>query len=144
MIECLALIASICINESAEIQVVYGAGWSGATISTSTSMITSEYAGDTINYASRNDMDKVCDRVCIIYSQQCAEELSSYRCVIYFSRDIHEPLRRLTIESKTPSLLASIKGSAKLCLDGRCFLLSELATTPRGAFPPFQRQRRPQ
>lgn len=141
MFECLALIASICINESTDAQVVHGAGWSGATIRTSISVITSEYAGDTVNYVSKNDMDKVCDRVCVIYSQQCAQEISSYRCVIYFSHDIHKPLRRLTIESKTPSLLASAKSSARLCVDGRCFILSELATTPRGAFPPFQRQR---
>lgn len=140
MLDCLALVASICINQSAQIEVVREAGWVGAAIILTTGKITIESSGDAIDYASRKDVVERCAKSCFIYSQECDSDVGTLRCVIYFASDYSKRMRRLVIESATEEKLSETKASAKLCLE-ECHELSSLSRYPVGAFPPFRRSR---
>ena len=100
---CLAIIASICLNGSAEIELVRGWPWSGARITAANVTIASTLGTDNRQVPDDSQMEKLCATgKCFRYSRHCSVIMEETHCKYYYASDMSPYLRE--IEMTGPSM----------------------------------------
>lgn len=136
MFDCLALVAAICLNETAMIEVDRSGGGTSAVIDIRRGRIVSQISSDNLLIADREKMFEYCSRECFHYSQKCDIIERRYVCDIYYIEKGKSYVKILTISGPGEAVVNEIKGAIKLCVGGDCQKLSAFEVEPRGAFPP--------
>ena len=86
MFQCLAVVAAICIHNSAVIEVVANASWSGARIAIRSTRITSVISSDVMIFPDRRRMNSYCHgSICIYYHMYCSMLPSGYTCRLTYT-----------------------------------------------------------
>lgn len=140
MIECLALIAAICLNQTAEVELRRDGSGTGAYIKLRDGEIISEIASDVLISPDRKLMHKVCRSECLYHAQNCSENSSGSTCIIYYLNTGDVYLKRIELSAKSAKDIQSIKRSVDICLSTGCLRLSDLSNEIKGHFPPFERR----
>lgn len=97
---CLALVASLCITDPAEIRIRKDSLVVAATIQIEGVQIHSTVTSDNIQIPNRRKMQEVCRRKrCFRYSWICNERESSVICELYYEIDNSGRLRRIEVVS---------------------------------------------
>jgi hypothetical protein len=111
---CLAVVASLCVADSAKADINSGPGWVGAVIEMKDVKITSTIASDAIVTPYKNQMTKHCLREgCILYKAYCGKVDSKLGCSIWYLREDALELRRVELTGQKKSVLFVI-GRLKL------------------------------
>lgn len=143
MIECLALILSLCLNESSNAEISISPGWTGAEVILSDGSIVIQNSADAVVYGDPKKLHSACEGACLYYAKRCTENNQLYRCSIYFTSELMRPLQVLHIDAAGPSQNTSIQERISLCSNEKCFKISRLVETCAAEnFPPFRYDRR--
>lgn len=99
---CLALVASICLNRPAEIELVQGWSWGGAKIVTGNLRITSTMGTDNHQLPDNSQVQKICiSGKCFRYSRHCFVSMEEMHCKYYYVTDASPLLKEIEIVGPT-------------------------------------------
>lgn len=113
---CLAVVASLCVPDTAKADISSGPGWVGAVITLNNVRATSTIASDAIVSPDKKHMIKLClDERCIFYKGYCGQGNGKFTCSIWYSFDGMSELRRIELRGKRVSVL-SVMSRLKLVM----------------------------
>lgn len=134
--ECLALVAAICLDESARVEVISDAFWVGARIEVDGAEITSVIRTDAGLFPDRRRIPRYCAAsTCIYYHAYCAQEGERYFCRIsyFYGRNLID--RALEIYAQDQSTMTGLLGRLRLAVPGATRLLPLSVFRERSATP---------
>lgn len=98
---CIAIIASICVSETATADITQSNTWSGAVIHVRGVEVTSQLGSDLILSPNRNSMKELCvDGSCLLYRGHCGKFRSKYVCTLWYSSNEIKSLRKIKVMGK--------------------------------------------
>jgi hypothetical protein len=108
---CFAIIGSLCIQDSAKAEIVYGSGWSGAVVTDKNGVIISSMTGsDAIVIPYTPEMHKVCsNNICLFYKAGCVDSGRTRKCTIWYSDNSSMPLRQIEITGETYHVKSALR-----------------------------------
>jgi hypothetical protein len=142
--ECLALVAAICLNQNASVEVVSDSIWGGARIAVDGTQITSIVRSDSGVFPDRRRMHRYCmAEKCLYYHVYCAQEGARYFCRISYNEAADRFSRRLEIYSPDQSHMAASLRRLRLAVAGDRYLfpLSGFRERSSAPYPPWCRPR---
>lgn len=136
-LNCLAVIASLCVPDTAKADISSGPGWVGAVIATKNTRITSTIASDALIYPYKKLMQDLCSgESCILYKGFCGKNVRKFSCNIWYSVDENSELRRIEVIGKQDSVL-SVLSRVKLVISSDVMIpLSTFHYNAKDASPP--------
>lgn len=139
--QCLAVVASLCINQSVNADIAYEGNWAGAQISLGTSDITAVWYSDSIPFPDRSRMHKSCvEGGCVFYHKSCASSEQRFSCTISFNELWWDYNRTIIIRSPSKEELDRLEQGLKIVIGGRVLLpLGLLSEISDEAIPPYCR-----
>lgn len=98
--DCVALIASICINGPANVELVQNTVWSGARISIGGVNIISSLGSDNLQAPDTRQMSEHCvSKKCIKYTRACRSVNSGFQCKVYYVTKHLTYMREINFEA---------------------------------------------
>lgn len=95
---CLAVLASICLNGEASVDIRDSSIWSGAIIRYRGTAITSETYSDNMLLPYSPETHRHCSRrTCLSYQGHCGDAGTQYTCTLWYSFNRAMPLRKVTV-----------------------------------------------
>ena len=140
--ECLALVAAICLNQNASVEVVSDSIWGGARITVDSTQIRSIIRSDSGVFPDRRRMQRYCmGEKCLYYHAYCAQEGERYFCRISYNEAADRFSRRLEIYSPDRGQMAASLRRLRLAIAGGRYLfpLSGFRETSSAPYPPWCR-----
>lgn len=139
--ECLAVIAGLCVNQSATADLSFSGGWAGAQISISNTKLVAVWYNDNIVFPDRRLMEKVCVKGgCLYYHKFCNEKDGRYRCTISYNEGWWDTNRRIAIESPTSEELIRVSNGLSIVLSGGQLVpITSISIASQDDRPPFCR-----
>lgn len=111
---CLAVVAALCVNDTATVNISPGPGWVGAVVTLKRVKITSTISSDAIISPYKKSMQELClNGACTFYKGYCGQSKRKYTCNVWYSFDGVASLRRVEITGDQTSVL-SVRGRVKL------------------------------
>lgn len=96
--DCFAVVASLCVNDSAVAKLTWSANLSGAALEISGANLTSIVGSDNVILPNVRKMHTACaGGRCIYYSGRCSGTDSDYKCNLWYSYTRRMPLRQIEI-----------------------------------------------
>jgi hypothetical protein len=135
---CFAILASLCINQSATAEVEASGGLSGARIQIGQVSIDSIIRSDSILRPHVSQMREACNRSsCIDYRGHCSVLGGRRRCTLWYAPRRSDALRRIEITGEGRAV-AAVMSSVRL-MEGNRFsmLLSEFRYDAQNDLPPI-------
>lgn len=107
---CLAVVASVCVSDTASADISPGPGWVGAVITLKDVKITSTISSDSIVTPYKKHMIKLClKNQCIFYKGFCGKSEDEYKCLLWYSFDRMTELRNIEIRGRRDAVLSTTK-----------------------------------
>lgn len=142
VLDCLAIVASLCLDQSANLELKRGTVWSGAKITIGDVEIISTASADSVITPYIPLMHRICDKKkCIFYKSYCDTQDGRCICTVWFTfyRDMY--LRKLEISGPNTAVL-DIKKRVNLVRAPNFMVpLSQLSLMSRDSSPPVCRSR---
>jgi hypothetical protein len=141
---CLALVAAVCLNQDARVEIITSSIWTGARIEIGGVTITSIVRTDAGVFPDRRRMSRYCvNRRCIYYHAYCAVEGSGHLCRISYNERGDAFSRRLEILAPDSTQMATTFGQLWIAAPrtGWLFPLSDLGERNSAPYPPWCRPR---
>ena len=130
--ECLALVAAICLNQSAKVEVISDSIWSGARIEVDGAEIISVIRSDSGLFPDRRRMSRYCSgSTCVYYHAYCTGEGQRYLCKIFYNQPGDGFSRMLEIRVADQSSMTSLLERLHLAVPGAQHLISLAAFRER-------------
>lgn len=139
--QCIAVVASLCINQSSSADITYEGSWSGAQITFATGDVTAVWYSDSIPFPDRSRMNKSCiEGGCVFYHRFCETSERGVSCTISFNELWWDYNRSFIINSPTMEEMNQLESSLRLVVGGSYLLpLGMLSETSEDAIPPHCR-----
>jgi hypothetical protein len=108
--DCLAVVASLCLNTNADVKISWSTIWSGGVLNISGAKVTSAMSTDSAVMPNPKTMLKTCagDK-CVLYSGHCGGSAAEYRCKLWYSFGSRLALRSIQIEGTHLQVTNAIK-----------------------------------
>jgi hypothetical protein len=104
-VECLALVASICLTGPAKIEIERSTLWVGASLEIADVRVRSTLSSDSVSLPNRKHMERRCNQArCFYYSGICEKKSDSVICILYY--EINDSGMLQDIEISGPSVEA--------------------------------------
>ena len=134
---CLAIIASICINDNANANIQRSGTWSGGVLQVGNATVTSSLASDSIVLPLTREMRRECMKgECLFYRGHCKDVSDARNCVLWYSFAANTPLRKIELTGNGPSVAKALNG-LKLVRSARYIVpLSSLKFDAETDLPP--------
>jgi hypothetical protein len=106
---CLAIVASLCVTDTAKADISSGPGWMGAVITLNNVKVTSMTSSDAIIIPYKERMTKLCSvGHCIFYKGYCGKGDGKFSCNIWYSFEEATELRRIKMRGKRVFILSAM------------------------------------
>lgn len=142
--ECIALVATICLNQNARAEVFVTSLSAGARIEIEDTKITSILRTDASPFPDRRRMYRYCSKhECIHYHVFCESSLDSYKCRVSYFEQGSGFRRRIEIVTSTETRMAAIFSTLRIAAlpSQRLVPLSAFRVKSSAPFPPYCRPR---
>lgn len=115
LLECLSIVAAICVNENAVIELHKDSDWTGATIVIDDVQITSMIASDVMMFPDRRRMTRYCvSEECIYYYLYCSAEGVMKSCTLSYNQEGDSYNRELRISASTYEQMETVSRRLRL------------------------------
>jgi hypothetical protein len=126
--DCLALVALICLNQPARIEILQSPMMSGAVVDIDHLRIESIVSSDNITPADISIMKREClDGGCFHYSRVCSGTIDVYRCDIYYVLPGESSLKRFSLLGEEGEVLKGRHEISFSPFSGNSMPISELS-----------------
>lgn len=142
--ECLALVAGVCLNQSANVELNATSLWRGARIMVEGVVITSVVQSDTPVLPDRRQMSRYCmDSECINYHINCSEEYMKQVCRVWYLSPTDSFAKELEISADSVALMNAAFAMLRVAVfqSGKLVRLAELEVRSPSRYPPICRPR---
>jgi len=139
--QCLAIIAGLCVNQSAHVELDRQGLWSGADISINRSQLSVVANSDSLPFPDRRKMAKACvEGGCIYYHRHCEDKNAELICRISYNQIWWHHNRQIVVHSPSREAMEADLHSINLVIgEGAAIALNDLSTTAETELPPFCR-----
>lgn len=99
---CFAIVGSLCVQGSANAEILYGPGWSGTVIREKNGVIISSMTGSDAEVTPYLPvMHRICaEKECILYRAGCINSGETTTCTIWYSYNATIPLRKIEMAGR--------------------------------------------
>jgi hypothetical protein len=126
-IECLAVVAYICLNQSANIALLSDGGFTSTKINIDNVEIVSAASLDNLTPPNLSVMTSECsDGACFHYTRYCSAHEQNYKCEFYYSIGTERLLRKISFSGKQDSIAAVMQKVSFYPMVGKAVLFSRL------------------
>jgi hypothetical protein len=113
VINCVAIVAGVCVNEPAKVNIVQSGTWTGVTLRIRGVRVSSEFSADSVSYPGPKTMTKLCQSgECLFYRGECRRSRQRINCSLWYSYNEEIPLRKIELAGglhRMPAALRSLK-----------------------------------
>ena len=143
--QCLAIVAGVCLNAPATIELGSDSIWTGARIKLDTALVISTIRSDNIAFPDRRRMKRYCTKTsCTSYYRYCNRSDDKYICTIYYNRGRDDYNKTVSIEAADAGAVNAALSRLALVENSSAALvpLAKLSSEGAGPVPPYCRPKR--
>lgn len=134
---CLAIAASLCVNETTTIEVTRSTIWSGATFNLDQARVTSMVGSDMVVVPYSGAMLELCQaRACVAYRGHCGVSADQFICTLWYSRARSRELQKIEVSGNRASVLSAMQRLTLVISRDATFPLSRFQYDAPNALPP--------